>query len=184
MTDKINVTIECGGYTITGEAGAGDAMVIASENRKPAWYGAGVGYFTQWVGSGPLLRHIFFYVESDTPGKLHKFKGVEYLGLVDAPVDHERMLKDLLDKFKGALVLMNGSCTAVIYNDKVIASGCRQLAAILSDGALDNLEHHLRLDVGNFYNLSSNPLVSLEMIVIAKGLGDTFIKEYERLMKL
>lgn len=34
MTDKINVTIECGGYTITGEAGADDATVIAIRTNR------------------------------------------------------------------------------------------------------------------------------------------------------
>jgi hypothetical protein len=184
MTEEINVKIECGGYTITGYAGTGVASIIADEKRKPAWVGKKDGKLVVWSGSGYTSSGVFFYIESDTHGKLHKFKGVEYLGLVDAPVDHEKMLRDLLEKFKGALVLVNGGFTAVIYNDKVIASGCSQLAAILADGALGNLDHHLYTDGGNFYKLRANPLVSLEMIDVAKSLGDQFIREYERLMKL
>lgn len=185
MTEEINVKIECGGYTITGYAGTGVASIIADEKRKPAWVGKKDGKLVVWSGSGYTSSGVFFYIESDTHGKLHKFKGVEYLGLVDAPVDHERMLRDLLEKFKGALILADSNHVSIIHNDKIIATGCKQLMSLLGAGTNDNLIKIMNFtEFSVFYELQIDPLISLEMITIAKSLGDQFVKEYERLMKL
>lgn len=180
--DKINITIEIGGYTITGVAGKTGSHIYAGDKTKPAW--TGVDRLYPFGGRELILDHQFFFVESDVPGKLHKFKGVEYLGLVDAPRDYQKMLKDLLEKFKGALVIFDGQYVMVVHKDTPILSGCSTIFSCLTGGGATNMISHSHVSgVGHTYGLHSS-VVSLEMEAAAKGLGNEFIRNYERLMAL
>ena len=184
MSDKINVTIECGGYTITGAAGDTSTHIVADDITKPAWIGSAMGPWSSLNGSGNLGASNFLFIESDDPGKLHKFTGVEYLGLVDAPLDYQKMLKDLLEKFKGALVVYDGANVLVVHNDTPILSGCSSIISCLSGGGATNMIPHAHTcNIGNTYCLQLT-VVSLEMEAAAKGLGNEFIRNYERLMAL
>lgn len=114
------------------------------------------------------------------PGKLHKFMGVKYIGLVSVPHHYENMLTDLITKFHGALVLDGGNGAVVVtYKDDIIAEGCGQILACLKE----SIRPFRNTSLGTFYKIC-NPVISVAMITAAKNLGDQFIKEYERLMAL
>lgn len=184
MTDKINVTIECGGYTITGAAGDTSTHIVADDKTKPAWIGSAMGPWSSLNGSGNLGASNFLFIESDVPGKLHKFKGVEYIGLVDAPRNYHNMLHALLTKFKGALVIFNESYVLVVYKDMPILSGCGSVLQCINSGNVGNLvQYVMTSEVGRSFKIYDN-IISLEMEAAAKLAGDQFIKEYERLMAL
>jgi len=176
MSDKINVTIECCGWEIVDYAQylatkqtkiSGDRKAFCGDDLVP------------WSG-GSLGVKIPFYIESDTPGKFHKFMGMEYLGLVETLQDRRKMLTDLITKFQGALVLDGGNGAVVVtYKDDIIAEGCGQILACLKE----SINPIRNTSVGTFYKIC-NPVISLEMISAARNLGNQFIKEYERMMAL
>lgn len=67
------------------------------------------------------------FVVEDSEGVFHKFLGISYKGVVKPPLSTEQMLKKLIEKFQGALVISTTERTFVIKNDKVVVAGCDDL---------------------------------------------------------
>jgi len=61
-----------------------------------------------------------FFIDSDDPGKLHKFTGMKYEGLVDRPKDVFEVLDEFVKKFDGCTVLFCvAENTCAIYGRKL-----------------------------------------------------------------
>lgn len=67
------------------------------------------------------------FVIKDEEGVFHKFTGMTYEGTVAPPVSTEQMLKKLIEKFQGALVISTTNTTLVIKEDKLVVAGCGDL---------------------------------------------------------
>ena len=95
------------------------------------------------------------------------------------------MLKDLLEKFKGALVIYRDNDVLIIHRDTPILSGCGSIAQCITGGkgACNLMPHGVRSEIGRTYAICAST-VSLEMEAAAKSLGNEFIRHYERLMKI
>lgn len=179
--DKINVTIECGGYRITGVAGDIGSHIYADDKTKSAWFGNATDPLLVWTGSGNLGAANFFYIESDTPGKLHRFRGIEYLGEVDAPRDYCKMLQDLLDRFDGANIIRTASNSLIIvHKNKAIWMGCEKVYEII--GAHNTIQ--IAAEYGIEIRYISRKSVSDAMVTAARNSGLEFTNTYERLMKI
>jgi len=176
--DKINVTIEYGGYTITGSLG-GDMNIVSDVKAKLAWYG--IDNKSPWTDCNTIASHWSFFIESDTPGKLHRFRGMAYLGEVDAPRDYCKMLQDLLDRFDGANIVRNAhNSLIIVHNNKAIWMGCEQVYEIIGT--------HNTIQIASEYGIEiryiSRKSVSDAMVTAARNAGLEFTNTYERLMKI
>jgi hypothetical protein len=67
------------------------------------------------------------FLVKDREGMFHKFSGMTYCGTVKPSPSVEEMVKCLIEKFQGALVVSIADSTVVINGDRVVAAGCKRL---------------------------------------------------------
>jgi hypothetical protein len=90
---------------------------------------------------------------------------MKYEGIAEPPPSSEEMLKRLIERFHGALVVSSGGDAAVVYNDKVITSGCSYIDAVLRNYANvvdENGQNKLRYWKIGSYNKKGSPALNTE----------------------
>jgi len=139
MKDTIEIKMECGGYEITGSANSSSTMQTKVSGDRKAFHGDEI---SQWKG-GSLGVKIPFFVEAEDPSKLHRFLGMEYQGLVNNPryKTTGTMLREMIEKFDGCLIIYEKKIAYLITTDKAIEIGCDQGVDELLKPTYTGFEH-------------------------------------------
>jgi len=110
--DQIKIKIEVGGFLIS-DNGQGRILPAKVGGTRKLFWGN-----TTWTG-GSIPMDAAFEIESDDPGKLHKFTGMKYEGLVDRQQDVTQMIAEFAKKFDGCTVLYSSAKGCAVHGKKL-----------------------------------------------------------------
>lgn len=167
----MKTTIEFNGITMTHEH-SGDTIYLSyNEHYNSKLYLAGydvvAGRIRLWppgtecqnFESCPFNKNIYIECKDD-PSKLHKFCEMKYLGLVDNPhyVDVCSMLREMVKKFDGCLVVFGDDAAVLITKTKATRLGCAKVTGDILNHVLVRFDDRRVSDYVGFYKINATSI--------------------------
>lgn len=160
--DRILTVINVGGYTIS-EAMDSELYGISVVLDPPFIIKRRVyDSDLKVINKTPIYctKKCVFYIDSDDPSKLHKFSGMKYMGLVDNPhyVDACSMLREMVKKFDGCLVVFADDTAVLITKTKAIRLGCAKVTGDILNHVLVRFDDRRVSDYVGFYKINATSI--------------------------